>query len=97
MTKEEYVAKFTANQKMTGHGLGNVHVHMPCPFCAEPDFVVYEVLEVQTKMAEGAVCKHCGRGAKAVFTRTPGGVSFEMVQTVGDEQPDYLIPKMRRG
>jgi hypothetical protein len=92
---DAFNAKFCANQKITGSGIGNVMVHMPCPFCAEPDFVVYEVLTVQTAMGEGAVCKSCQRGAKAVFTRHASGISFEIVQTVGPDAPSFLPPIRR--
>jgi hypothetical protein len=32
----------------------------------------------------------------AIFKDDYGGVSFEVVQTGGDDPPDYLVPKMRR-
>jgi hypothetical protein len=40
--------------------------------------------------------QECGRGAKAILSPIPGGTSFEMVQTSGPDQPDWLEPKMRR-
>lgn len=94
-TLDEYNKKSAANQKIEGQGLGNVFVHMPCPFCAEPDFMTYEVLDVEVRSKEGAVCKHCKRGMKAVFKRSQSGVEFEFVQTEGEDPPSYL-PKMRR-
>lgn len=95
MNRDEYDKKFYANQKISGQGIGNVFVHMPCPFCAEEDFVVYEVLQVEKALAKPIVCKHCQRGAKTVFTRDSSGVSFEIVQTSGEDPPDFL-PPMRR-
>lgn len=95
MTRSEYEAKFAANQRISGQGVGNVYVHMPCPFCAEPDFMVYELLASQDAMSKGATCKACRRGIKAIFSRSPSGVSFEIVQTCGDTAPDY-VPPMRR-
>lgn len=92
----EYMALFQRNQKIEGFGIGNVHVHMPCPFCAAADFLVYELLEVEAAMGKGATCKQCGRGAKALYSRFGGGLSFEIVQTVGPDQPEWLTPKMRR-
>jgi hypothetical protein len=92
----EYLKRFHENQKIDGYGIGNVHVHVPCPFCAAADFVVHEMLEVEVAMQKGAVCKECGRGARAVFERRPGMISFEFVQTVGPDQPEWLTPKMRR-
>lgn len=92
---DEYLQRFSLNQRMSSFGL-NTTMHMPCPFCAAPDFLVYRVVEVQEAMGKGAVCKECGRGAKAVFIGHKGGISFEIVQTSGPDQPDWLEPKMRR-
>ena len=94
MTKQEYEAKFHANQKVTGFGL-EVTMHMPCPACAEPDFVSYKILEMKKVLTESVICKHCGFGSKAIFNHDNGGVSFEFVQTAGGDLPDYL-PPMRR-
>ena len=33
---------------------------------------------------------------RAIFKDDYGGVSFEVVQTGGDDPPDYFVPKMRR-
>jgi hypothetical protein len=92
----EYAIRFGENQKLSGYGIGNVYQHMPCPFCAAPGFLTFEILEVEKQMAAGATCKECKRGAKALFTRENGGVSFEIVQTDGPDQPGWLVPKMRR-
>ena len=94
MNKQEYEAKFHANEKITGYG-SEVTMHMPCPFCAEPDFITHRVIDSEEAYEKGAVCKYCKRGAKAIFKHTAGGVEFEFVQTVGDPIPDYL-PPMRR-
>jgi hypothetical protein len=93
---QEYLERFAANQKIEGFGLGNVHMHMPCPFCAAPDFLVYELLEVERKLEEGAVCNECGRGMKGLVNHFAGGKSLEFVQTCGPNPPDWLQPNMRR-
>lgn len=93
-TLEEYQAKSIANVKYEGHGL-SVAMVMPCPFCAEPDWLRHLVLEVESALARGATCKSCGRGAKAIFERNAGGVKFEIVQVLGDPPAPYL-PPMRR-
>lgn len=92
MTREEFTAKYQGNEKITGFGLGNVQMHTPCPFCAEADFLTYLIHEVETAMEKGAVCTHCKRGARAVFSRVPGGVRFELVQTEGPELPAWCPP-----
>lgn len=93
---KEYLDRFAQNQKIEGFGIGNIHIHMPCPFCAAPDFLVYELLDTETAMEKGGTCKECKRGAHAIVTSQKGGVQFEMVQTAGPDQPEWLVPKMRR-
>lgn len=92
----EFATRFAANEEITGYGIGNVYIHMPCPFCAAKDFIVYEMLTVEEALSKGARCKECKRSARGLFTRTAGGVSFEIVQEHGPDQPDWLVPKMRR-
>ena len=94
MTKEEYEAKFHANTKITGFGI-DVTITMPCPFCAAPDWLCYRIIDTKQAMSQGAVCRECGRGARAEIQRDYGGLKFEMVQTAGEPAPDYL-PPMRR-
>lgn len=96
LSAQAYIEKFHANQKIEGFGIDKVTIHVPCPFCAEPDFMLYTILEVEKALEAGATCKHCNRGSKAIIHRENGGMSFEMVQTCGDEPSDWLVPKMRR-
>lgn len=93
-TLDEYNAKATTNIRITGTGL-EVTVHMPCPFCAEPDWLIHRVLETEAAMGKGAQCKHCGRAAKAIYERNSSGIRFEIVQTLGDP-PSTWLPAMRR-
>jgi len=92
----EYLRRFNANEKIDGFGIGNVHIHMPCPFCAAPEFMVFEVLQTEQAMMKGATCKECGRGARAQIRKDAAGTSFEILQTAGPDQPEWLTPKMRR-
>jgi hypothetical protein len=92
---DEYLGRFRANERCFGYGL-DVSMGMPCPFCAAPDFVVYRVVDVESAMNKGATCKECGRSARALFTHDGPSTSFEIVQTGGDDPPDWLTPKMRR-
>lgn len=93
--KNEYLDKFAKNQKITGYGI-DVTMHMPCAFCAEPDFLVFRVIDSETAMEKGAVCKQCHRGVKALMDKSHGGIGFEIVQTEGPDGPDWLKPTMRR-
>jgi hypothetical protein len=92
---DEYTARFHQNQRIEGYGLDTTMV-MPCPFCAAPDFMRWKILEVESAMHRGGTCKECGRSTKAIFQRSPSGVQFEIVQTGGPDQPEWLAPKMRR-
>jgi hypothetical protein len=94
-TKEEYFERFAANQRVTGMGF-EVEMHVPCPFCAEPDFLICRVLLAEKDWAKGGTCIACGRSAKAIFRRGPEGPFHEIVQTGGPEPPAWLTPKMRR-
>lgn len=94
MTQEEYEKRFHENAQVTGEGLETT-MHMPCPFCAAADFLVHHIIDTENAYEGGAVCGECGRGAKAIFTRSEGNTTFEFVQTMGDDPPDFL-PRMRR-
>lgn len=86
----------TQNLRVEGYGLDVVTV-LPCPFCAAPDWARLPILTTPEAMKTGATCGSCGRGAKAEFTDFPnGGYQFELVQTSGPDQPDWMAPKMRR-
>ena len=94
---EEYIKRYYANQRMTSYGLDTT-CHVPCPFCAAPDFMVYRIIDVEETINKGATCKECGRSCAMPVTITDDGLgkSFEMVQTAGPDQPDWMTPKMRR-
>jgi hypothetical protein len=91
----EYNERFQANVRVEGFGL-EVTMHMPCPFCAAPDFMVYKVLSTEEAMKSGGSCKQCGRSAAALFDRTPDRIRFSIVQTGGPDQPAWMEPKMPR-
>jgi hypothetical protein len=93
MTREEYEAKYHANTRMSGFGLDTT-IHMPCPFCAEPDFLSYRSLETHEALAKETVCTKCGRGMRNLIVRTEHAgsvtVGFAPVQTRGDDPAPYL-------
>ena len=95
-TREEWEKRFAENQKISGFGLAT-SMHMPCPFCAAPDFLTYRIIDTEEALVDGAVCKECNRGAAIEFSvNTPSNKQFEMVQTSGPDQPVWLDPLMRR-
>lgn len=91
----EYLERFHANQRLSGFGFDTTQ-HMPCPFCAAPDFLVFKILEVEYALSCGARCGECDRSMKAVFKKISGSVSFEVVQTSGSDPPEWVQPRMRR-
>jgi hypothetical protein len=95
-SKEEYEARFMANQEVVGFG-PDVATIMPCPFCAAPLWLKLRIMDFEQKaLQEGATCLECGRSAKGLVTHPQGGgVSVEMVQTGGDDPPPW-IPPIRR-
>jgi hypothetical protein len=93
ISMSDYVQKFTSNQRISGYGL-EVTMHVPCPFCATPDWLVHRVLDTEGAYSRGAVCRHCSRGCRALVSHDQGGVAMRFVQTCGPEQPSWLEPKM---
>ncbi len=95
-TKQEYLERFHTNQQIFGTGF-ETGMEIPCPFCAAPGFLRYKIIDAREAMERDSTCSACGRSAKALFRDLPGGgVEFEMVQTGGPPQPDWLTPHMRR-
>lgn len=92
---EQYTELAYQNQQITGFGLKTT-IHLPCPFCCFPDFMVYKILDAENVPARPHACKCCGRSARCLFNRMPGRTTIEVVQTGGDDQPTWLVPKMRR-
>lgn len=89
MTRAEYEAKYVANTKYTGMGLETT-INEPCPFCAEPGFRSYRILEVTAAIAKEAVCGSCGRGARAIVTKKESTTLVEILQTCGDDPPPFM-------
>lgn len=92
----EYNERWRLNHRMWGGGLGNVWQSFPCYFCAAPDFVEFELFQIKTVLAEAHTCAACGRSAKTVFTSPEDATVFEIVQTGGDDLPDWLPIKVRK-
>lgn len=94
-TLEDYNHLQHQNYSTSGFGFGNIQIKTPCPFCAQPGFHEYELLQCQEVLAKETVCSYCKRGMKAIFKEDSNSIEFELVQTQGDDPPAYL-PKMRR-
>lgn len=91
---EEYLTRWTSSERFSGYGM-NTMIHMPCPFCATGEWLVYRILDSETALAKGATCAACGRSARCLFEREGGNLHFELVQTAGAEAPEWLSPRPR--
>lgn len=87
--------KFLANHRVSGFG-AMVVTHVPCPFCAAPNFMNLPIVSVEEEMAKEHTCSGCGRSGKALLSRSSGGVAFEFVQTGGEDAPLWMQPAPRR-
>jgi hypothetical protein len=93
---QEYEEKFHRAENITGYGVFETTMHMPCPFCAEADWMVFLVIESPERMVEEATCSACGRSGKFLMSGYEGNVSYEFVQTGGSPPPQWLTPPPRR-
>ncbi len=60
----EFNEKWERNSRIVGAGMEATE-HAPCPFCAEPDFMVHLITDTGEAYAQGgAVCRHCRRGLR---------------------------------
>lgn len=95
-TKAEFDARYDENAYIEGEGMES-EAHLPCPFCAAPDFVQFRMLDAEMIAKLERVCRECSRGVvleiKPIAKGT--GVRWEFVQTCGEDPPAYL-PVMRR-
>jgi hypothetical protein len=93
--REEYLKLSQANVRYGGSGV-DTYMEPACPFCAAPGFARWNVIDMEGTASKATTCKNCGRSAKLIFKRDKDSVSFEVVQTGGPDQPEWLEPKMRR-
>lgn len=92
---EEYHELYNSRVKYFGYGM-ETGMSLPCPFCCNPGFMAYKILEMEEAMKRGNTCIECNRSIKAIFTKTNTTTSFEVVQTGGPDCTDPWIPPIRR-
>ncbi len=94
----EYLARYHRHARMTGHGIVGTRMHVPCQFCAAPDWLVFSVMTTEDAFARGATCDECGRTAKTIITKSEDGyvTASQIVQTGGRDAPAWLLPKIQR-
>ena len=93
-SRDEFNEKHEANSRISGSG-SETTLHMPCPFCAEPDFLVHRIVDADAAYAKGAVCKFCRRGVRRVVNCGQVGWTTEAVQTCGPDVASWQRPIRR--
>ena len=93
---EEYQRLSILNSSVTGSGIEGTTMHLACPFCCATDFMVYRLVDAKDAMVKGGTCHTCGRSARCEFDGDYTAIQFSIVQTGGPDQPEWLVPKMRR-
>lgn len=63
---EEYSDKFNQNMRTSGR-FTSTTMHLPCPWCAEPDYMVVPLVNTPQVMSMPTLCKNCGRTGKTVY------------------------------
>jgi hypothetical protein len=95
---EEYQARLHENTKVTGQGIEGTRLHLPCPFCAAPEFLAFPILDQERMLRAGAVCRECGRGMRAVYERPNEALTrFYLVQTEGPPPAAWCPVRRREG
>jgi hypothetical protein len=90
-SKLEYEERLTHNTDLSGFGF-DTSVHMPCPFCAAPDFLIYKVLEVASAFQQDTTCAHCKRTVRGALHTTPNTATMRLFQVAGDDPPPWAPP-----
>lgn len=91
----EYTARAGINCRVDGFG-ADVMTVLTCPFCAAGGFWRLPIANVRGAMEKETTCGECHRKARALFKESARSISFEVVQTGGDDPPAWLEPKPRR-
>jgi hypothetical protein len=94
-SKEEYEKKIQEGTSISDSGMGTT-MSVPCPFCGEPHFMSWKILEVNDALQKGSVCRFCERGMRGlVVPLEHGGVRVTLYQTSGSD-PSAWVPRLPR-
>ncbi len=94
MSPEDFQARYAIAYLVTGSGPIRT-THLPCPFCAAADWMVYSEAETKSAMTRDHACQACGRSARYEIGLDDDGVTAELVQTAGPDAPGWMIPPRR--
>lgn len=91
---EEYNTRATLNTRITGM-FDQVTTHVPCMFCAAPDWASWSILTTHEDMAGPAhTCKECKRTGAILARYHESGLIIFPVQLAGPDTPEWLaIPR----
>lgn len=87
---DEYNTRYQENILIEEYGVDGIRTHVPCPFCAEPDWLVHGLLDVEEKYRKGAVCRRCHRGAIVLTKKENNVTTLHFVQTEGPDIPAWF-------
>jgi hypothetical protein len=92
---EDFEARHAVAYIVTGNGTNRTR-HVPCPFCAAADWMVYNDPEARRTMTREHECQVCGRRARFEIVRLEDGTrTAELVQTGGPDPPAWMVPPRR--
>lgn len=89
-TKEAFEKRYHESAHMEGVGIMGLTMHVPCPFCAAPDWMVHTVRGTQAAYHQGAFCSECQRGAHAELDYEAGYTSIRWVQDCGRDPAPWV-------
>lgn len=93
---EELHARQLRNSQAEGFGAETAQ-GLACPFCGAIGFMKLRVVAVEEDMQKPATCSECGRSARFDVERLgSGGVRFRIMQTGGDDVPEWYTDPMLR-
>lgn len=93
---KEHAEAFKENTKRRKVS-GKTQVVIACPFCAAPDFTIYEIENPTQDIANvHAGCDECKRGASMVLNTKQGVVSVEILRESGPDVPKWFKDKQRK-
>lgn len=94
-SEEEYTRLTHQRVRTTGYGIEGVTQHLPCPFCAAGEWMVFRLIDGLPRTPHP--CAVCGRTAQIIYhVDNETETRIELVQTAGPDQPEWLRPQMRR-
>ena len=93
-TMAEFERRYLENYEVTDYGIDAAN-HFPCPFCAAKDWYVVRIVDF-AQTSPSMTCAECGRSGQLLYSEQNGETRMEIVQTGGEDPPDWCYPPIRR-